>query len=443
MDASTRFTGKKITVMGLGLLGGIGDIRYLAEAGAELTLTDLKSPEELASSLSVLKVYPNIRYTLGHHELTDFRDRDLIIKAPSTPLDSPYIAEARKNGIPVTMWAALFCRFAKEAGASVVGVTGTRGKTTTTALITEIIRASGKPVITGGNVAGTAMLPRLAELAQYSQIVLELDSWKLQGFAEEKLSPDLAVFTTFLADHQNYYHSMDTYLADKANIFRFQDEGDTLVLGSQCAEVVRAHHENDFHGKVVVAGAESLPEDWTLRLPGEHNRYNAALALVAARVLGIPDEVSREALASFEGVPGRLELVGEKGGVQFYNDTTATTPDATIAALRALDPEGKKNVILIMGGADKELDMSPLLKEVLVRTKDVVFLSGTGTDRIRTEASQVPEFGTLKEAFDAAVAAAAPGDAVLLSPAFASFGMFKNEYDRGDQFMALVHAYAD
>jgi UDP-N-acetylmuramoylalanine--D-glutamate ligase len=440
MDAQDYFRGKRITVMGLGLLGGIGDIRYLAEQGAELTLTDLKSPEDLGSSLGVLKEFPNIRYTLGSHDLADFRDRDLIIKAPSTPIDSPYIAEAKRNGIPVTMWAALFCRFARSKGACIVGVTGTRGKTTTTAIIADILTKAGKQVIAGGNLAHTAMLPHLAELTSDTIIVLELDSWKLQGFAEEHLSPNIAVFTTFFPDHQNYYHSLDTYLADKAHIFSFQTPDDTFVLGQQCAELVRERHGDAMHARVIVADSSDLPEDWKLRMPGEHNRYDAALALVAVRTLGVADEMSRAALESFSGVPGRLELVATRNGIAFYNDTTATTPDATLAALRAVKGEGKR-VHLIMGGADKELDMSELLAALPAHTTSIHMLAGTGTDLIAPALPMASVYTNLHDAFTAAVQKAEEGDAVLLSPAFASFGMFKNEYDRGDQFVALVNTY--
>lgn len=438
MDASAHFKGKKITVMGLGLLGGVGDIAYLAESGADIIATDLKTEEELRPSLETLKKFLNIRYTIGRHELADFRDRDLIIKAPSTPPDSIYVAEARKNGTTITMWAALFATFAREAGAVIVGVTGTRGKSTVVAMLVAVLRAAGKRVIEGGNVLGTSVLSQLVGVSEGAVAVLELDSWKLQGFGESKMSPHIAVFTTFYPDHMNYYgNNFDAYLADKANIFLYQKEEDTLILGKQCAPTVIDKYGEHIESNVIVVDELKLPDTWTLRIPGMHNRYNAALALAAARALEIPDEVSHSALESFAGVPGRLELIREVNGVTIYNDTTSTTPEATLAALSALEPA---RAILIMGGADKSLDMSALLAK-LPEVKKVILLAGTGTDRIK---NQLPEnttiYGSVSDAIKDAMNGAETGDTILFSPAFASFGMFKNEFDRGDQFAAIVKA---
>ena len=444
MDARHAFKGKKITVMGFGLLGGVGDIAFLAESGADLIVTDLKGEADAAPSLEALKRFPNIRYTLGRHKLADFRGRELIVKAPSTPLDSPFVNEARKEGTPITMWAALFAGFARDAGATVVGVTGTRGKTTATEMLAAILRAAGRPVIEGGNIRGTALLARTSELTSDTAVVLELDSWKLQGFGEARISPHIAVFTTFFDDHLNYYKGdRGAYLADKANVFLCQSPSDTLVLGRQCAATVIEKYGDRIDAHVVIADEHKLPDTWALCIPGLHNRYNAALALSAARALGVDDAVSKKALESFAGVPGRLELVREANGVKVYNDTTATTPEATLAALAALRDARltKPNVILIMGGADKELDMSALMAK-LPEVKRVVLLAGTGTERIRADMPDASVFHTLADAVASAFAHAEKGDVILFSPAFASFGMFKNEYDRGEQFDALVKGRA-
>lgn len=444
-DISSHFRDKKITVMGLGLLGGVGDIAFLAESGADLIVTDLKKEEDAGPSLDALRAFPNIRYTLGRHELADFRGRDLIIKAPGCPVDSPYIAEARKEGTAVTMWAALFAGFARETGATLVGVTGTRGKTTVTEMLVAVLCAGGKKVIEGGNVRGTSLLPQIASLTSETAVVLELDSWKLQGFAEARLSPQVAVFTTLYPDHMNYYQDdMGAYLADKANIFLYQGESDTLVLGKQCAPMIIEKYGEQIEAKVQIVDELKLPDTWTLRIPGLHNRYDAALALAAARALEIPDETSRAALASFGGVPGRLELIREVNGVKVYNDTTSTTPEATLAALSALANNYglTKSIILIMGGADKGLDMSALVARLL-EVKRVILLAGSGTERIRGELPDAPVFDSLADAVADAFAHAEEGDTILLSPAFASFGMFKNEYDRGEQFDAIVRKYGN
>lgn len=461
MDASAHFKGKKITVMGLGLLGrGVGDARYLAECGAELIVTDLKTREVLASSVAELEPFPNITFILGEHRLEDFRDRDLILKAAGVPLDSMYVAEARMHAIPVRMSADLF---AEISSIPCVGVTGTRGKSTVAHMIHAILKEAGKKALLGGNVRGVSTLALLPEVTPEHLAVLELDSWQCQGWGDASMSPHIAIFTTLFADHLNYYsraseriakmnlgnseRAMDgssaykedpaAYLADKANIFLYQKSEDTFILGKQCAPTIIDAYGEMIESKTLVVDEYKLPESWALRIPGKHNRYNAALALAAARALEIPDETSRRALEAFAGVPGRLEFIRERDGVKVYNDTTATTPEATLVALSTLDAA---HTVLIMGGADKELDMSALLAKV-AEVKRVILLAGSGTERIRAELSAAPVYDTLASAVDDAFAHASEGDAILFSPAFASFGMFKNEYDRGDQFNELVQEH--
>ena len=181
-----------------------------------------------------------------------------------------------------------------------------------------------------------------------------------------------------------------------------------------------------------------VPLPWRLKIPGEHNRYNAALSLAAARVLGIEEEHSKQGIESFEGVEGRLQLVKEINGVKVYDDTTATVPEATIAGLHALGE--KKNIILILGGADKGLAMGELLKEIPKYCKKVLLLEGTGTDRIKNDLHDIMIYHNIADAVEDALKMAQPEDILLFSPAFASFGMFKNEYDRGDQFNAAIQS---
>jgi len=446
MNAREYLKGKKVTVMGLGLLGrGVGDTKFLAECGAQLIVTDLKSAEELASSLEEIKGFTNITYVLGEHRLEDFEGRDYILKAAGVPLDSPFIAHAKSAGIPIKMSASWFAELTEIP---VVGVTGTRGKSTVTHMLHAIMKEAGLNVLLGGNVRGVSTLALLNEVKEDSIALFELDSWQLQGFGDAKLSPDVAVFTTFLDDHANYYRGdTDQYLADKANIFLNQDATDTLIIGEQCAELIKEKYGNQIIAHVIKAGAQDFRADWSLNIPGEHNRYNAALAVEAARALDIDDEVIQTALENFAGVPGRLELVREKDGVKFYNDTNATTPDATTAALKALSENAghpmssiDPNIILIMGGADKGLNIRPFMEEVELYVKKIILLAGTGTKFVSTYLQDAPVYDTLKSAVQDAVGSAQPGDIVLFSPGFASFGMFKNEYDRGDQFNALIKA---
>jgi UDP-N-acetylmuramoylalanine--D-glutamate ligase len=439
MDASAYFNGKKITVMGLGLLGrGLGDVRYLASCGAELTVTDLKSAEALASSIDALKEYPGITYVLGEHRLEDFRDKDFILKAAGVPFDSAYIEEARNAGIPIKMSASLF---AELAGIPIIGITGTRGKSTTTYMLHSILKKAGKKVLLGGNVRGVSTLELLPQVTPEHIALFELDSWQLQGFAEAGISPNLSIFTTFFPDHLNYYHNdLDLYLHDKAAIFVNQKPEDTLILGSQCAAIIQEKYASFIPSKFIVIGESELPADMQLSIPGAHNKYDAALAFAAAKILGIPQEDSISALETFEGVEGRLQLVRTVDGVGYYNDSNSTTPEAGTVALTALGEQHKGRIVLIMGGADKNLEMDSFIALLPEYTKRVVLLAGTGTDRIRELVPQAEVYDNLAMAVEDARAHAQEGDVIVLSPSFASFGMFMNEYDRGDQFTAMVNA---
>src|SRR3989344_3517177 len=201
-DFRQFFKDKKVTVMGLGLLGrGVGDALFLAECGAKLTITDLKTQGQLKESLKKLKKFRTIKYVLGKHRLEDFRNADMILKAAGVPLDSIYIKKARKNKIPIEMSATLFARL---SGIPMLGVTGTRGKSTVTHLIVHILKSAGGKVVLGGNVRGVSNLQLLKSVKGADMSVFELDSWQLQGFGEAGISPHIAVFTNFLPDHMNY-----------------------------------------------------------------------------------------------------------------------------------------------------------------------------------------------------------------------------------------------
>jgi len=426
------FEGKKITVMGLGLLGrGVGDVEFLAKCGAQVFVTDKKSELELAESVEKLGAYPNVTFHFGGHEEKDFTVCDMVLKAAGVPLDSPYIEAAHAAGIPIYMSTALFAKYAMEEGVMIVGVTGTRGKSTTTQMIYDILKADGKRnVLLGGNIRGVSTLALLPEVTKDTIAILELDSWQLQGFGDLRISPQIAVFTNLSQDHLNYYKSTDDYFADKANIFNFQKEGDTLICGRSIEERITTARP-----KVAPHVPAPLPSDWILKIPGVHNRENASLAAEALHALHISENEIRVGLESFQAIEGRLQFVREINGIKIYNDNNATTAEATTVALRALGG----NIILIAGGTDKGPDLNNLIAQVKESCKKVIFLAGNGTERIRKEFPDAPVFDSLKSAVNEAVQSASKGDIILFSPAFASFGMFKNEYDRGDQFMKLVN----
>ncbi|MEI6660041.1 MAG: UDP-N-acetylmuramoyl-L-alanine--D-glutamate ligase [bacterium] len=440
-----QFKGKRITIMGLGVLGrGVGYTKFLAECGAELTVTDLKTSEQLATSLKQLAKFKNIKYTLGEHKLEDFKDKDMIIKAAGVPLGSIYIAEAKKNGIPVEMDVSLFAKCAPSV--TLVGVTGTRGKSMTTALIYEILTAYKSKlkceVYLGGNVRGIATLPLLVKAKEGDILVCELDSWQLQGFGEAGISPHISVFTTFMPDHMNYYGgSMDKYFDDKANIFKYQKSDDTLVVLPEVKKML----PKDIKSKVVVAKSLDVAS-FKFIVPGEHQRANLACAVEAAKAVGVLEAVIKKAVAKFKGVEGRLQYLKTVKGVKIYNDNNATTPEATIACLKALScvrqdlAQQSKNIILIAGGADKGLELKNLAKAIDQYCKFAILLTGSGTENLIGQKMKIGNFivSSIKDAVGQALQMAKRGDTIVLSPAFASFGMFQNEYDRNDQFMKII-----
>jgi len=449
MNYKDFFEGKKITMMGLGVLGrGVNVAKFLAECGAELTITDLKTKEQLVPSLKILTPYKNIKYVLGRHDLADFSGKDMIVKAAGAPLDSPYIVEARKNNIPVEMDASLFAKLAALSTSNVdmIGITGTRGKSTVThliyAILNEAFKKTKRKVYLGGNVKGLATLPLLKKVKEGDIVVMELDSWQLQGFGDAKISPNIAVFTTFLPDHLNYYKGdMDRYFSDKGNIYRWQKDDNCLIAGIKTAKLIKEKEKNGLKSRMIIAGGKNIPRGWKIKLLGEHNMANTALAIETARKLGIRESVIKKSVENFRGLPGRLEFVREVGGVKYYNDTTATTPEAVMAALDSLK-ESKGKIILIGGGADKNLEYDEYAKIVKKYIKVLILFRGLASNKIISALGKVKfpmeVFDNIKAAMKFAVANAKNGDIVLLSPGAASFGVFKNEFDRGEQFNKLV-----
>ena len=428
--AKAYFKGKKVTVMGLGLLGkGLGDTIFLARCGADITVTDPKTADQLKSSVEALKKFKNVKFVLGEHRLEDFQTCNVILKAQGVPLDSIYIAEARKNKIPVRMDDELLVSFLPEK-VKVVGVTGTRGKTTVTSLIYHILKKAGKRVHLGGNIRGVATLALLPKIKSGDFVVLELSSWQLQGFGESKIAPNVSVFTNFMPDHMNYYkNNLKDYFADKALIFKYQKAGDTLVVGESLQKKI----SKSVKSSIVISKSADMPKNWNPQIVGEHNIENIALAIDAVKALKVPMTKIKEGVESFRAVEGRLQFVKNLKGIKIYNDNNSTTPEATTVALKSFP---KKQIVLIMGGADKNLDTKDLLKTVEECAHTVILLPGTGSEKITNEDFYRAE--NLKDAVMSAISSAEKGDVVLFSPGFASFGMFVNEYDRNDQFMKLV-----
>ncbi|MFZ3019976.1 MAG: UDP-N-acetylmuramoyl-L-alanine--D-glutamate ligase [Minisyncoccia bacterium] len=430
------FNGKRITVMGLGLLGrGVGDIAFMAKYAEEIIVTDLKSPVALKPSLEKLRKFKNIKYTLGKHDLKDFENRDFILKAAGVPLESQFILHAKKHKIPVYMSTVLFAKF---TDAKIVGTTGTRGKTTVTYMIFEALKKNYKKgkTILGGNVRGMSTLALLPQVKKNDIVVLELDSWQLQGFGDLKLSPNLSIFTTFMPDHLDYYGGkLKQYAHDKTQIFLHQKRGDTFIISEQASRALK--NLVKIKPKSMVVGTD---RKFSLFVKGEHNQLNASLAFVALKKLGIKNAEIEKSLRNFKGVPGRLEFLREIKGRKIYNDTTATTPHATAAAISALG-DGL-NISLIIGGHDKNIDLKVLKSPISKHCAFVAVLKSNGGDRLIKEKgllnTKYEIFSNFEKAVKKVFKNTPTGGVMLLSPAFASFGMFKNEYDRGEQFEKVI-----
>lgn len=462
------FKGKRVTVFGIGLLGGgIGTIRFLAEHGARVVATDLKTRQQLASSLEQLRDVKHVEYILGQHRQEDFTNTDMVIKTPAAPWTNKHIKLALAKGVPVEVDAGLFLKLCRNP---VIGVTGTKGKTTTSHAIAHILQKAGKdPILVG--VGRMPVLDRLRLLRKNSVVVFELSSWRLSGLARTKMSPAISVFTNFFPDHLNYYRTMDAYLADKKNILAFQKPSDCVVYnaddptvarvvttearGTTIATTLRPPAPSMVHA-VVVDGERIIIRDeqtekmvahvYDLGLRGEHNVRNILCAVGAAYAIGVTPSVIGAAIKTFRSVPHRLELVRRVGGVTYYNDTAATNPVAAQTTLAAFE----EPVILIAGGADKNLAYEDFARAIAQRVKGVVFLKGTATDKIIRvlkkelgyDATSTPFAiaDSMPKAVEVATRNAADGDIVLLSPGAASFGLFDNEFDRGNQFKKAVES---
>jgi UDP-N-acetylmuramoylalanine--D-glutamate ligase len=457
-DDPNALRGRRVLVMGLGLLGGgVAAARYAVEQGAaEVVATDLRSAEVLAPSLEKLAGLP-IRYVLGRHDEADFTSVDVVVRNPGVPRGSPYLALAAQAGARVEMELAWFFRACRGR---IAGITGTRGKTTTTALLHHILTHAGLDPLLGGNLGGIETLSLLPAITPERWVVLELGNFMLEGLHTVRRSPQVAIFTNLLPDHLNAYTSMEEYGEAKASIFRYQQSGDVALFNAdndytrRYAEQAPAASVWLYSPERAVAWRRDQPQDArsfayadAIRLRGAHNWGNVQAAALAAELIGVDAARIRAAVASFVGVPHRLEVVRVLDGVTYVNDSASTAPVAGLAALRSFE----EPLVLICGGNSKNLDFSELAQEVAARAKAVVLLKGNATEpfaeAVRAAARELgrPDpthgpFDALAHAVAEARALAAPGDVVLLSPGFTSFGMFLNEFDRGNQYRELVQA---
>lgn len=460
---------KKVLVMGLGLYeegSGISAVRFLLSKGAKVTVTDLKTRAQLADQIKRLgPAAKKIKFVLGEHREADFRSADMVVRNPGVPKSSKYLKIARDRRIPIESDISLFFQLIDRK--RIIAVTGTRGKSTTTTLLYEIIKAADPRATLGGNITKSPLM-QLAQVKKGGPVILELSSWLLESLDEIKMSPHIAVFTNIYPDHLNTYDGIEDYAAAKKSIFKYQNAQDYCILNRDNKFTLKMGRElpgarlwfskkyfKEENGAYIKSGwiyvrldgrETKIMKIGDISLPGTHNLDNYLGAICAAMVYGVKPAVIAASAKKFKGVPNRLEMIREIRGVRYYNDTTSTTPEAGLAALEALSGKSAaRKIILIAGGSDKGLDFSKLAKEIKKKCKAVILFKGTGTDRLletfencKLKIENYTQVDSMSDAVGVASSFSKSGDVILLSPACASFGLFKNEFDRGEQFRRAV-----
>jgi UDP-N-acetylmuramoylalanine--D-glutamate ligase len=434
--------GKRVVVMGLGSFsGGVSAARFMARRGARVVVTDLADADNLADSITALGDAPIEALHLGGHDERDFREAELVVASPAVREDDRFLAAARSHGARVTTEMNLFFELCP---APIVGVTGSNGKSTTTAMIHAMLEAAGRTAWLGGNI-GRSLLEHADEIDAGDIVVLELSSFQLEDLGELRRSPHVAVVTTFTPNHLDRHPTIEAYRAAKQNILRFQRASNLAVLNSDDADVRGwpTHCRTVFYG----LDRRGRPaDDWSdmlsgMVLPGRHNQSNAVGAACTALALGVDRPNINRALRNFRTLPHRLELVAEVGGRRFFDDSIATTPESTLAALDAV----RQPIWLIAGGSDKRLDLSEVGRRIAERAVGVALIGQTGPELRRCVTQSAGSVGPvmrdcvgIDEAVRWCYENSSPGHAVLLSPACASFGMFRNFVDRARAFRRAV-----
>ena len=404
---------------------GVALARHLTGAGERVRVIDSKPAPELEHTLAQL--VPGVEVSVGGYDERVLDGVDAVYASPGVPWDSELLNFARAAGIAVSSEIDLFLRLCPG---TVVGITGTNGKTTTTTLTGTVLAAGDKPVIVGGNI-GETVLDRLEEITPEHWVVLELSSFQLESV--EKPHVHVGVILNITPDHLDRHGTFEHYVDLKARAIEFARPTDFAVLNGR-DEVVRR-----------LAGRTEAKVVWfdqhrpapPMALPGRHNLDNALAAAAVGRIAGLSDDTIDAAIRSFRGVEHRLELIGEWEGVRWYNDSKATNPDAARVALRAF-PDTP--VVLIAGGYGSGFELGPWVVDVLANVESVVLI-GASADLLAEQLRghrKVLRAGGLEEAIDVAASMARPGGVVLLSPAYKSFDMFKDYEDRGHRFKALV-----
>lgn len=444
--------GRRVTVMGLGLFGGgLGVARHLVRAGARVTVTDAKSEHELRESVAELKGLP-VTLKLGGHDEEDFRKADLVVVNPAVPESNPFLKLARALETEMN----LFFKLLKGRGRT-VGITGSNGKTTTTTLVGEILKKRGGRFWLGGNI-GRSLLENVEEIGDDDVVVLELSSFQLENLGVLGISPVVGAVLNVTPNHLDRHGTMENYVAAKRQIVAQQGADGVKILnaddpvsrGFAAASPSRTEffslHSRPAsgawaQGEFIDFGSRGRIDVSRRKLRGDFNLANMAAAALAAlpvdRGCGAFLPACEEVFNAFPGVEHRLEFVVEKNGVKYYNDSKATDPEATVAALSTLDGP----FVLILGGFDKKTPYDLLAREVAARPVRACVLMGQTAPAIEAalrSQPRVPEILKATSVQEAARVAAKPGETVLLSPACASWDMFRNYVERGRAFKDAV-----
>jgi len=430
--------GQRVTVAGLGRFGGgIAAARWLVEQGAHVIVTDAQAAEQLADSVHKLDGLA-IEFHLGQERHEDFTQTDLVVASPAIAPENALLAAARGAGVPVTTEIRLFV---ERCPATILGVTGTKGKSTTTAMLGRMLQKRFA-VFIGGNLGGS-LLAELPRIGKNDLVVLELSSFMLHYLGDMAWSPHVALITFLGSDHLNWHGTQEAYLAAKKNIVRFQRPDDIVVVNEQspvCLELASISR-----GQTIRYGAEGR-KPFELKIPGQHNQVNAQGAFAAAKIMGVSFDEAQQALRDFPGLPHRLQLVHEENGISFYNDSIATIPESAIAALESFPP---KKVIQIVGGYDNHVERKAMCGVLVERAKAALCIGQTGPAMAEMmgsspypAAAAVYNCGDLTTAVKLARQIAVPGDVVLLSTGCKSYDQYVNFEARGEEFVKLVRCQA-
>jgi len=446
--------GKKVLVVGLGK-SGLAAALFLRRRGAQVTVSDVRSAEALAKDIPAL-LEEGINVEAGGHGLLTFRRQDLIVVSPGVPLDTPELAQVKAFGLPVIGELELAARFLKG---KILAITGSNGKTTTTALVGEILNKAGLPTLVGGNI-GVPVITLVEESTDETWSVLEVSSFQLES--TEQFHPSIAVILNITPDHLDRHGSFENYALAKERIFAVQSGNDCVVLNADnarsSAAAARAKARVQWfslehpveagawveEGFVLYRGERDVAPETVMPLSGiplkgEHNVENVLAAVAAARLAGAPAEAIRAAIEGFKAVEHRLEFVATINGVDFYNDSKATNVDATAKAIAAFS----SGIHLILGGKDKNSDYTMLTSLLRARAR-AIYTIGSAAPKIEAHLRGVVPIHsceTLEKAVTAAAAAARPGEVVLLAPACSSFDQFENYEHRGRVFKQLVEEW--